>query len=344
MLFNIEADRGNQIVGYLVPDDFTKSPTLRIRDSGTVLIDLPCHEERPSLVAAGRHGTGRCGFTVDETMVPSLAHNDGLELYDADTDILIYRRRQTSDVTQEKVFRFETHLFPLWRLDEQAERKFQFFHKGVDRHGRETATQMLQLNNASSIYLSGRVAFKPYESHLHDQFRSVALIQDPYVELAERLLMLKNVPKLSRQVLGPRDVIAYRSAIDFAQGVEPDEKSLLRAFDTIPKEAIAVLTNPLTRQFAADSLDEPPPKGAVARALGSLSSFALIGLREDEDHFLEALEALMQLPNGAIPGLHRFSKVQELARELRLVPEAELLLEQDLEVYQTVREAIETAI
>ncbi len=344
MLFNIEADRGNQIVGYLVPDDFTKSPTLRIRDSGTVLIDFPCHEERPSLVAAGRHGTGRCGFTVDETMVPSLAQNDGLELYDADTDILIYRRRQTSHVTQEKVFRFETHLFPLWRLDEHAEQKFQFFHKGVDRHGRETATQMLQLNNASSIYLSGRVAFKPYEGHLHNQFRSVALIQDPYVELAERLLMLKNVPKLSRQVLGPRDVIAYRSAIEFAQGVEPDEKSLLRAFDTIPKEAIAVLTNPLTRQFAADSLDEPPPKGAVARALGSLSSFALIGLREDEDHFLEALEALMQLPNGAIPGLHRFSKVQELARELRLVPEAELLLEQDLEVYQTVREAIETAV
>ncbi|ARN81103.1 hypothetical protein [Methylocystis bryophila] len=344
MLFNIEADRGNQIVGYLVPDDFTKSPTLRVRDSGSVLTEFPCLEERPSLVAAGRHGTGRCGFTVDESTVPSLAQNSGLELYDADTDILIYRRRQTADVTQEKIFRFETHLFPLWRLDEHAEHKFQFFHKGVDRHGRETATQMLQLNNASSIYLSGRVAFKPYENHLHDRFRCIALIQDPYVELAERLLMLKNVPKLSKQVLGPRDVITYRSAIEFSQAVEPDEKSLLRAFDAISKEAIAVLTNPMTRQFAGDSLDEPPPKGAVARALASLSTFSLIGLREDEDLFLDALEALMQLPTGAMPSLHSFSKVQDLAKCLRLVPEAELLLEQDLEVYQTVREAIETAI
>ena len=344
MLFNIEADRGNQIVGYLVPDDFTKSPTLRIRDSGAVLMDLPCHEERLSLVAAGRHGTGRCGFTIDESIVPNLVQNDMIELYDAETEILIYRRRQTSDVTHERIFRFETHLFPLWRLDECAEHRFQFFHKGVDRHGRETATQMLQLNNASSIYLSGRVAFKVYENHLHDQFRCIALMQDPYAELAERLLMLKHVHKLSHQVLGPRDMITYRSAIEFADRVEPDEKILRRAFDTISKEAIAVLTNPLTRQFASDSLDEPPPKGAVARALGALASFTLVGLRDDEHHFLETLELLANLPRGGIPGIRRFPKVHELARELRLMPEAELLLEQDIEVYQTVREAIQEAV
>ena len=343
MLFNIEADRGSQIVGYLVPDDFTKSPTLQIREAGVRVADLLCEEERPSLVAAGRHGTGRCGFTINESMVPNLAQNDTVELYDAETEILIYRRRQTADVTQERIFRFETHLFPLWRLDECAEHRFQFFHKGVDRHGRETATQMLQLNNATSIYLSGRVAFKAYENHLHDQFRCLALMQDPYIELAERLLMLKHVHKLSAQVLGPRDMITYRSAIEFADRVEPDEKALRRAFDTIPKETIAVLTNPLTRQFAAELLDEPPPKGAVGRALGALASFALVGLREDEDHFLETLEALANLPKGAIPGLQSFSKVQDLARELRLVPEVELLLEQDLEVYQTVRAAIQEA-
>src|SRR5208283_2893915 len=160
MLFNIEADRGSHIVGYLVPDDFTKSPTLQIREAGVRVADLLCEEERPSLIAAGRHGTGRCGFTINESMVPNLAQNDTVELYDAETEILIYRRQQTADVTQERIFRFETHLFPLWRLDECAEHRFQFFHKGVDRHGRETATQMLQLNNATSIYLSGRVAFK----------------------------------------------------------------------------------------------------------------------------------------------------------------------------------------
>jgi hypothetical protein len=343
MLFNIEADRGNQIVGYLVPDDFTKTPAVRIRDAGSLLAETPCLEERPSLVAAGRHGTGRCGFSIDESIVPNLAEKRALELFDAETDILIYRRREETEVTRERIFRFETHLFPLWSLDEHAEHRFQFFHKGVDRHGRETATQMLQLNHASSIYLSGRVAFKSYENHLHDRFRCIALLQDPYTELAERLLLLKHVGKLTHQVLGPRDMITYRPVMEFAGQVEPDEKSLRRAFDMISREAIGVLSNPLTRQFASDSLDEPPRKGAVARALTALSSFALVGLRDDDSHFLETLETLANLPKGTIPSLHRFSKVQELARELRQVSEAEMLLEQDLDIYETVRAAIEEA-
>jgi hypothetical protein len=344
MLFNIEADRGNQIVGYLVPDDFTKSPTLRISDCGSLIAELPCLDERPSLVVAGRHGTGRCGFTIDESIVPNLRQNDKLELYDAETGILIYRRREISEVTQQRIFRLETHLYPLWRLDEQAEHKFQFFHKGVDRHGRETATQMLQLNNASSVYVSGRIAFKAYENYLHDQFRCIALVQDPYSELAERLLMLKHVHKVGREVLGPRDMMTYRAAIEFADRIEPDEKVLRRAFDAMPREAIAVLTNPLTRQLAADSIDEPPPKGAIAKALAALASFAVVGLREKEDSFLESLETFLGLPVGAMPPVAYFSKVEELAKRLRNLPEAEMLLEQDLEVYQTVKSAVEEAV
>jgi hypothetical protein len=340
MLFNIEADRGDQIVGYLVPDDYTRTPTLRVYLDGTYFADLPCDQERPSLVVAGRHATGRCGFAIDSAIIPGIERKGGIELFDAETGVLVYRRRTLGEVTQQKIFRLETHLFPLWRLDESVDAKFQYFHKGIERHGRETATQVFQLSNASSLYLSGRLAFKVYENHIHDTFRSVLLMHEPYCELAERLLTLKHVSKFGDELLGARDMVSFRAAIEFAQEIEADETKLRRAFDSMPKEAIASLTSPLTRQLSADALDEPPPKGAIARALSALSSFAVVGLREQEELFLEGFEALVDVPAGTAPPLPYFPNVSTLARALRAVPETELLIEQDLEIYHTVKEAI----
>jgi len=343
MLFNVEADQGDRVTGYLVPDDFTKSPVIKIVDDGGNPIELPCVEERPALVVAGRHANGRCGFTINGEVVPGLSSGHRLEIYDAETGLLIYRRRELAEVTQQKIFRLETHLFPLWRLDETVEPKFQFFHKGVERHGRETALQVLQLNNASSIYLSGRLAFKSYENFLADQFQCVTLMHEPYSELAERLLTLKHASQFGDKLLGPRDVVSYRAAIEFAQGIEAEEKALRRAFDTMSKEAIGALSNPLTRQLTAEQLSDAPPKGGVARALSSLSSFSIVGVRQHEEIFLEDMETLMSAPSGMLPTLPYFSKADALANELRRMPEAEMLLEQDLEVYFTVKEAVEQA-
>jgi hypothetical protein len=342
MLFNIEADRGNQIVGYVVPDEFTKSPVLRISSNGVTIGELVCREERPALVVAGRHATGLCGFKLDASIVPDLAQNDNLELTDVDTGIVIYRRRKGAQVAQKSVFRLETHLFPLWRFDEEIEHKFQFFLKGVERHGRETAMQVFHLN-ASSLYLSGRLAYSAYQSFLNDRFKCIVLMHDPYVELAERLLTLKHVAKFGDELLGPRDMISYSAAIGFAQRLGHDERTLRRAFDMMPKEVITVLANPLTRQLAADSLDEPPPRNGVAKALAALSSFAVVGLREQPSVFLEEVEALLEAPPATLPPLPRFTAVEALASTLRRLPEVELLLEDDLDIYHTARAAIEEA-
>lgn len=343
MLFNIEADRGDQIVGYVVPDDYTASPTLRITQSGIRIAELPCREARPSLVAAGRHATGLCGFTIDDSIVPDLARNHTLEISEAESGILIYRRRNGSEVTHQCVFRLETHLFPLWRLDEKVEHKFQYFHKGVERHGRETALQVFMLENASSLYVSGRLTFNTYSSYLQDKFKSIILMHDPYLELAERLLTLKHVSRFGDELLGARDMLAYQRAIEFAQQIEPEGTRLRQAFDAMPREVIGVLANPLTRQLSADSLDEPPPKNGVAKALAALASFSVVGLRETQDRFLEEVEALLEMEAATLPPLPYFAAVGELARELRRLPEVELLLEQDLEIYHTAKAAIEEA-
>ncbi len=346
MLFNVVVDDGSRISGYLVPDSFSGSPSLRISDGANDLAVLPCREERPALVAAGRHGTGLCGFTIDETVIPDLPRQESLELYDNDTNLLIYRRRSPSKITQKRIFRLETHLIPLWRLDDAIEPRFQYFHKGIERYGGETTTQLFVLNNSSSLYLSGRIIFKVYETYIDETFNCVALLREPYLELAERLLALKLVRKMSSkaQLLGPRDMIAFGPAIEFAESLEPDEKLLHRAFANMPKAAIANLANPVTRQLAARGFDEVPAKGAVAAALRTLSGFSIVGLRERQDLFVAQLADLVGTTAESLPIMPDFSRTQETAALLRGVPEAGVLLEQDLEVYHQVKTAVEHAL
>jgi hypothetical protein len=344
MLFNIEVDEGTRIVGYLVPDAFTGSPSVRITDGHQDLLILRCQEERAALVVAGRHESGRCGFTIDQKMIADLAQQEALEIYDQETNILIYRRRSPSQVTQRRVFRLETHLFPLWRLDDRLERHFQHFHKGIDRHGRETAMQAFLLKNSTSLYLSGRLIFKTYETCIDETFDCIALLRDPYMELAERLLTLKHVRGLGREILGERDLMAFGPAIAFAEAIDGDEKALHRAFASMPRTAIANLANPLTRQLAARTPDEVPTKGAIATALGALSSFAVLGLREKQDLFLAQLADLVDTPADSLPPVSDFVRTAELSRQLKGVPEAGFLIEQDLEVYHHVKSAVEHAL
>lgn len=344
MLFNIEVDEGTRIVGYLVPDAFTGSPSLRITDGIRDLIVLPCQEERAALVAAGRHETGRCGFTIDGAIIADLARQEALEIYDQETNTLIYRRRPPAQVTQKRILRLETHLFPLWRLDDSLERHFQYFYKGIERPGRETTTQLFLLNNSSSLYLSGRLVVKTYENYIDELLNCVALLRDPYMELAERLLTLKHARGVGREILGERDLMAFIPAIAYAKTIEIDERVLHRAFASMSTAVIANLANPLTRQLAARTPDEVPTRGAVATALGTLSSFTILGLRERQDLFLAQIADLVGTTPETLPPIPDFVRTAELAQLLKEVPEAGLLIQQDLEVYQHVKTAIEDAL
>ena len=344
MLFNIEKDEGNRIVGYLVPDSFSKSPSLRITDGNRDLLILPCQEERAALVFAGRHSTGQCGFTIDETIIADLSRREALELYDNETNILIYRRRP--QVIQKRIFRLETHLVPLWRLDDSLDSHFQYYHKGIERHGRETATQVFMLNASTSLYLSGRLLFKTYESYINETFNCIALLRDPFMELAERLLALKLVRRFpeTSQLLDARDMLSYTPAIDFAEAMGSDERQIHRAFATMPKAAIANFANPVTRQLAARTPDEAPTKGAVATALETLSTFAVVGLREGQDLFLAQFANLLGISAESLPVLPEFNQATKLCELLKRVPEVELLIEQDLEIYHHVKSALENAL
>lgn len=340
MLFNVEADVGDRIVGYLIPDSFSEVASFCVSDAGIELLTQPCQEVRPAIVAAGRHSTGQCGFFIDQTLISDLKDRSTLEIHEAKSGILIYRRRPPSDILQKRIFRLETRLVPLWRLDDIFDATFQFFYKSIERYGRESTLQLFLLLNSSSLYLSARFAFRAYEGYIDDSFQCFTLLRDPYLELAERIITLKHIKKFAAQILGEREMMALAPAIEFSTSLAGDLKSLDRSFADMSKPVIACLGNPLTRQLAAQSVNDIPTRGAVGRALGTLSNFAIVGIHEREGLFREQLAELLGMQTEPIPFSRELPGCQELANQLRRIPEAEVLIGQDLEVYDHVRSAI----
>jgi hypothetical protein len=334
MLFNVETDTGSRLTGYVVPDSFSGRPRITVRWGGTGLLTLEASESRQALVAAGRHATGQCGFTVDETHIRGLENIADLELFDADTGILIYRRRPPGTLVDLNIFRLETHLLPLWRLDDSLNYKFKYWYKGIDRHGRETSTQLFCLNNCISSYASGRLLYKNYEFYLVKGLMTVALLRDPYDELAERLLVLNMAREDGEQLLGARDALIFEETIAFVAELQTfEEDELRRLFRRLPNSVIAALSNPLVRQLTASTPDEMPNLGSIATALDALSSFTIVGLRSNTGHFLAAIADLIGIDAAALPMLDEFPRVSELGERLRKIGLIECFLEKDLELY-----------
>jgi hypothetical protein len=344
MLFNLEADTGDRVTGYLVPDTFSAVPIIRVCSNGEKLLVLSANEVRNSLVVAGRHETGQCGFTVDSTTVPELSSLTDLELFDDETNLLIYRRPQ-SFMIQKKLLRLEFHLLPLWRFDDAFNRSFQYFARGVESLGRETVTQLFLLNQVNSVYVSGRILYKNYSYFIDSHFQTIFLLQDPYEELAERLLVLNKSARLGTGHLGTRDSLAMRAAIQFAATLPlRDDKSMLRALRQMPPDVAATFANPLVRQLTSSTPDEMPSGGAVATALDLLASFAVVGLRHESDRFLHGVAELLNLDPARLPRIPQFSQVPALARLLKSASVVDALLEKDLELYHYINEAFKKSI
>lgn len=344
MLFNVEDDTGSLITGYAVPDGFTQEPTLSVRSGETEVLTVVANQPREALVGAGRHGSGRCGFAIDEAALPGLPDMVDLSLYDADTQLLIYRRPRPHFIPK-RILRLETHLFPLWRLDEAFKDRFQYFAGAIDQLGRETVTQMFLLHGVASTYLSGRILFRNYAYYADQQFQTVILLHSPYEEMAERLLVLRNVKKVGIEKLGMRDALGMKAAADFAAELPvEDERALGRALRRMPPEAAAVLANPLVRQLTASTPDEMPSGSAVSASLDLLASFAVVGLRREPEPFRHALAQLLDLDESVLPAIPILPAVGTLATMLKRSRAVDPLLDRDLDLYEHVAAAFQKSV
>jgi hypothetical protein len=305
---------------------------------------LSANQVRESLVVANRHDTGQCGFAITMQDLPNLREMTDLEIFDVDTGLLIYRRPQPGDV-QKKILRLEFGLFPLWQMDQALGTSFQYFSKGVENYGRETVTQLFLLDHVGSVYLSGRILYRNYAYYVEAGFQTVMILQDPYHELAERLLVLSKINKFGGAHLGLRDNVGLKTTMDYAEQLAAngiltgDVKTLSQSLRRMPGEVAATLANPYLRQLTCATPDAMPTGAAVASALDMLASFSVVGLRHDSDNFLDTVAELVGVSPASLPSLPQFSTVPPLAGLLKKTREVDVLLEKDLELYHYVADA-----
>ncbi len=343
MLFNVDFDTGDRIVGYVVPDGYSKVPSIRVRAEGRELSTISANETREALVHAGRHETGLCGFAIDAAMVPNLERLSDLELLDEETGTLIYRR-PVAQVVKRKVLRIETHLYPLYKLDQAVGARFHYFSKGIEKLGRETIVQMLLLNKIESVYLSGKILYRSYAYFIESGFDTIAVVHDPYEELAERLLVLSKVRTMKTPLLDMRENAMLDRAVAYAEQLPfRDAKALSKAVRQMPDDVVAQLANPLVRQLTTNTPDEMPGGGAVASALDVLATCRVVGCRRQSSSFVDTFAEFLGLEPHVLPQMPNLKAVTEVARILRETGDAEAFLEKDLEVYHVVEGATKNA-
>lgn len=338
MLFNVEEDRGDYIRGYVVCDGVVDTARIALISGGKVVREILADLTVEPLMKAGRHQTGECGFLIGERALPGLKEMEDLEIRETGSNALIYRRPRPHHV-RKRVLRLETHLFPLWRLDNALNGNFQYFANQIEACGRETTTQMFMLVRVASVYLSGRILYRAFQSQIEGHFDVIFSMHHPYEELAERLIVLAQIKNSGSSILGLRENMSLEPIMAFAQSLPlEDERALGRAFRDIPQSVARVLANPVVRQLTTNTPEEMPGKNAIAASLTTLSTFAVVGLRRAARTFSGAVSELVDV-QGELPDNLALPGVTALARMLKRTREAEWLIEQDLALYNQIADA-----
>ncbi len=344
MLFNIQRDIGHLVEGYLIPDNFSDVAKVLVSDSGGVIAEVVCDQMHAAVLSAGRHKTGLVGFRLSADNIPGLQTRSTLFLQDSKSGLLIYRRPLAPSQVNMKIVRIETQLFPHISLDREMERHFQYCLPSVERFGHETALQAFHLDGMKSIYLSGRLQVRSYMEFLDKGFRGVALLIDPYYEMALRLAMLKRFAAVKPTFLGERDMMSLSPAVEyFAEQDLTETRTLRSALKHAPPRVRTILHSPVTRQFACSDADQPSTRRDIAAAMDVISRFAIIGHINDTLSFASSLGELLDIDMDRIPILQRNQTIDGIAAHLRTLTIAESYLENDLILDYYVRQAMEVS-
>lgn len=341
MLFNLQRDSGDVIEGYVVPDGFSEQPGIRVVEGGREILAMDCDGLREAVIESGRHSTGMIGFRLDDSNIPKLRQRQDIAIYERRTGLLVYRRMPAASIIRKRVLRLETQLAPFSKIDRVLDRHFHYAIRQVERFGHETAMQAFHLNAVNSIYISGRLLLRNYEEFLEKGFEVVALISDPYQEMAERLFLFKRFGQMPPALFGERDRMILAPAVQHFQETDLTlSRSIDRALKTADEQVLRILAAPLTQQLVTTHPDQPVTRQNVTPALDALSRFAVIGLKAHPETFIDPLAEYLGLQARDLPVPSNHMVALRLAGLLRQLPRSERLLEFDLILYHFVREAI----
>ena len=346
MNFCVYLDTGLEIHGYLVPDGFSTEPKVHIRTDGAErVIEVTCWVFVEGARSQGLHKTGNVGFVLSEDNVPGISVAAHVEVSDPESGLVIYRRAQPGEFIPKKVLRLETSYVPNSELDLCLKPHFQFFEHRVEHHGFETVRQMLEILHQPSVYVSGRILLKNFRVYINYNIDTTLIsLNDPFYELAIRLIVFSRFNRQSFSFISPRDKSLFKPVMDLFDGlVVQDEAAVVRAIRNAPKETLNLLSSPFVRQLVADNPSDTPSLDNVSQALDALSQFTLFDAGRDEKTYPQHIAELFGLPEGTVRMRPQLDAVHRLADFLRKIGRVEQLLEADMVLYHFIQKAEDRA-
>lgn len=345
MQFHIDIDAGNAIHGWFVPDNPSYSGRLLVKIDDEHEYEVEASYLRPDIKDGGIHPTGHVGFAVDENIAPGLKEAKTVSLVDAESRVLIYRRFSEEDHLKKKVAFFNHSIFPSAEMLNRLNAKFAMSYTFVERYPLETMAYVVRTPFSNSVLVAGRPCFNRYSTWMRESgFSIVALLKDPFEDLAERLLLLTHLTRSENSTLlatfgtGLLPLISFVKRLDFE-----NEKQMLSIFRGASPAEKQALRNPLTRMLGCDP-DEEAERRHVSVALDNLASMDVVGTRKHYQEFRAGLAALLEADVlGEVPA-PTFSAIEALSRRLSQMSIVTDFLEHDLALYSFAEEAIDLGL
>lgn len=343
MQFIIDADTGDSISGWLAPDNPNATPSFIVRAPDREAVRFASNVMREGIRDMGLHATGQVGFSIDAGLIPDLGTLREVEIAEADSEIVLYRRFLPGLHVGRKLYLFDATLMPERGMMGAIKRHFTLAYANFERHGLETAITLVTAPLPKSIFAGGRANYNRFSFWLNEKgFVRAALLREPFEELAERLLFLHLVAKSNSKEIYSKYLTGVAPLVEFARNLPFDDLSgLKKAFrDTAPDQREA-LASPMTRALGCE-IGEFPRDVHVSRALDNLATMEAVGTRDRFDLFNTLLKAALgrDVLRGASPAT--YSSVRTLAAALRQLRVVEDLIAEDLRLYGFVSDAIET--
>ncbi|WP_267425903.1 hypothetical protein [Methylobacterium sp. GC_Met_2] len=342
MRFFIDHDQGNSIRGWIVPDNPLAISRVAVSVDGRRVAEISASVIDEAFKRNGWHATGQCTFVLTHAEVPGLPEIPRLELYDADTNVLIYRRLPPDGTVPLRTMLINTGIEPETALQTALFPHFQHCHFNVHRLSDEIMRSLLTTQAMPSALLSGAIVIPRYEDYMTpDLMVTAILLQEPHVEMATRLLWLKARaddaadPARSWR-LGPlAEAASFADEYDFT-----DVKSFKRFFRMLPEAAYRLLYNPLTRQLGTRLPEDPLHPGNSIVAVEVLARVGIVGHKVQFPAFASMLfdRLGVDAPIPIMPPVP--AKTQALAERLKSVKAIEEMLVFDVALSDMVKASV----
>lgn len=345
MFFAIDSDVGHAITGWIAPDNPATSARLVVyAPDSDRQAQLTANLPRPDVRDLGIHNTGEVGFRVDDALLSGLADESSVIILDAETEMQIYGRHQPERHVPRKLFLFDPSAMPAHGLLTSVRSYFSLNNVLSERFSFETMIVLLNNTFSNSVFISGRSNFLRYSGYLEqNNYICAALLQDPFVETAERLFLMQLLASKDSNRLGGTFGSGLESLLEFTRELDlTDVKALTKAFRHATPEQISALSNPVTRMFGCTP-DEMASRRHVSTALNSLGHIHLVGLRSRYAAFRNHLDAHLGF-NVTPMELKPFADVSALAEKLKKIGLVADFLDADLLLYSLAEHALESVL